>query len=228
MIKNVALLFFLFILNCGCSENSTKKIHPYQQIFGRDDGNQVNLLYSRPQVYRARVPANFFRKEPDFSESIVDTTKPLCEFIIDEQNKGKIRITVHNFPSENAEERIPSNAQVARWKRQFAELDLVTVTQTPQAYGGFSGLFFEGSGTLANEHITMMAWTMQLAPEHYSALSFHMNLSQVPQEKHFWKQMRGEYTIKAIGPSALMLKHRREIAAFARSFELIQEIPLFS
>lgn len=222
MIKSIQFLFFLGIISIGCAENPSRMIHNTQQIAGRDDGTHA---FSRPALYRAKVPESWRRLDPKSSTSIVDTTKPLCEFIIEEKDKADIRITVHNFPSEGPEDRIPPNAQVARWKRQFTDLDLTTASLLPQSYGGFSGLLFTGTGRLANEFVTMMAWTMQIAPEHYSTLSFHMTLSQTPDQKHFWKQMRADYTIKALGPSTLMSKYRREIVAFAKSFELIQEIP---
>lgn len=226
MMKSVAFLLFLSVVIFGCAEDNSKAAYPIQQISGRDEGIKKNSAYHRSPIYRAKVPSNWKRKDPDPSESIVDTTKPLCEFIIDDGNGERVRITVHNFPSESSEERIPPNAQVARWKRQFTDLDLTTLSLKPQAYGGFSGVLFEGSGTLADEPVTMMAWTMQLAQEHYSALSFHLSLSRSPEERHSLKQMRADYTIKAVGPRTLMIKHHRDIVAFGHSFELIQEIPL--
>lgn len=219
------ILFMFFIASCiSCNDLSNPLTSSLQEISGRDEGKQVNGDYLRFMVYRSKAPLTWQRCDPQQNASIADTTKPLCEFVIKDGTEI-VRITIHNFPTIKAEERIPPGAQVARWKRQFTELDPTSVTVSPQSYGGFAGLFFEGSGMLSGEQKTVMAWSMQLAPEHYSTLSYLIDTSDSLQEKEHLKQVRSDYTIKAVGPTPLMEKHRHSLIVFARSFELIDEIP---
>lgn len=212
--KKLLLLLFTSVLFPSLS------LSAYSQICGRDADNSME----RPAIYRAKVPGNWQRIDPSALESITDTMKPLCEFLIVE-NQQQIRITIHNFPSDSAENRIPAQAQVARWKRQFSQLDPETVSITPEAYHGFTGLQFEGTGTMNGEVITVLGWAMQIATEHYSALQWHIGQMQ---DANSLKQMQADYTIKAKGPREHLKKHKQAIIAFARSFELIEEIPSFS
>lgn len=163
-------------------------------------------------IYRAKAPISWTRKKPLPEDSLEDTTKSLCEFFIQEE-AGIIRITIHNFPSIKIEDRVPPASQIARWKRQFANLEPTSVSVTQQAWGGFAGLLFEGAGRINDKSEAVMGWSMQLGSEHYRNL---LGASS---------QIRADYTIKATGPKELMKKYRKEIVAFARSFELIQEIP---
>lgn len=219
------ILFMLLVISCvSCDDLPNPPISSFQEISGRDEGKQINSDYLRSMVYRSKVPLAWHRSDPQQNASIADTTKPLCEFAIEEGSEI-VRITIHNFPTIITEERIPPGAQVARWKRQFTELDVTTVAVTPQSYGGFAGLFFEGTGMLGGENKTVMAWAMQLAPGHYSTLSYLANTCDSVQEREHLKQVRSDYTIKAVGPKTLMEKHRHSLIAFARSFELIDEIP---
>lgn len=71
----------------------------------------------------------------------------------------------------------------------------------------------------------MMGWTMQLAPEHYSQLALKIQMAKSTIDRNHYSQMRSDFTIKATGPRSLMETHRNAILAFARSFELIEEIP---
>jgi hypothetical protein len=123
----------------------------------------------------------------------------------------KVRITVHNFPAETLEGRIPPGAQVARWRRQLNLTSPTSHRVLPVSHGGFVGLHLEGPGILA--------WAMQLAAPHFRALQQH---------PHNAKQCCADYTIKATGPQILLTVHEEEIHAFARSFELIEEIPAAS
>lgn len=136
--------------------------------------------------------------------SLLDTKLPIGEYTLEE---GSIRITLHNFPSRTIEDRIPPGAQIARWKKQFPFIEESSV---PQSFSGYVGFLFE-----ANDNNTaVMGWIMQLGPEQYSRLSF----------PDFPEELRSDVTIKAQGPTHLIQKHRQKIIAFARSFELIQEI----
>ncbi len=136
---------------------------------------------------------------------------------------GDIKITIHNFPADSSEKRIPPSAQVERWKRQFAVLNPLESFSTPQAYAGYFGLQFEGTGVISEIPTTTLAWAMQMDPRHYSNLTAKQQYH--PKEKGYLQQMAADYTIKAMGPPESMAEHRDAIVNFAHSFELIQEIP---
>lgn len=166
-------------------------------------------------IYRVKAPLSWRRQNPSPEESLIDTTKSLCEFYLSE-GEETIRVTIHNFPSRKIEDRIPPAAQITRWKKQFANLEPTTVFVTPQAWGGFAGFLFEGSGLINDAPVSMMAWSMQLAWEHYR------NLYEASP------QIRADFTVKATGSKEMMKKYRKAIIDFARSFELIEEIPSHS
>ncbi len=185
-------LAILLFLCCGCQQE--QEAPKMQNIMARDQ---------RP-TYRAIVPAHW--KAVPTTSNLQDTMLPLIEY----QVEG-VSITVHNFPSQKMEQRIPAQAQVERWKKQFTYLEPMSIEVTPQAHGGFSGLLFEGEGILDEKRQKMIAWSMLIAPMHYQTLD-HL-------EK---RQMLADYTIKVVGD---VDPHRDEIFRFANSFELIESIP---
>lgn len=191
------------------------KLIPMQEIKGRDyDGKRFN-------VYQARIPNHWIRKDSFPEESLIDTKKSICELLIQAADGTVIRIAVHNFPSESIEQRIPPSAQVARWQGQFDILLPEESSIIPQAFSGYSGLKFIGRGQINNEDQIMMGWSLQLNKEHYRALA-----PPVPQSKeNLYREMRADVTIKATGRTEAMQQHEEEIISFARSFELIEEIP---
>ena len=75
---------------------------------------------------------------------------------------------------------------------QFDSTLAETVIISPVAKGGFSGLYFEASGTQDHSETTVLGWCMQIAVEHYRALSY--------SETDLYKQMRSDYTLKAVCP----------------------------
>jgi hypothetical protein len=160
--------------------------------------------------YRIKAPHSWQRHPTPSTADLSDTKQAICTYNID-----SIRITIHTFPSQKIEDRISPQAQIARWKQQFESLDPATVNITPQAYSGYAGLLFEGTGRLNGEHTTVMAWSMQLAPEHYRQLFYNRPLDV---------DLRADFTIKAVGPAEIMSLYRQALIAFARSFELIKEI----
>lgn len=152
-------------------------------------------------LYRIKIPETWTMEEGEIP--LTDTRLPICTL-----SKDNIRITIHNFPVENLEERIPPSAQVSRWAKQLGpEAETATI---PQSFNGYKGILFEGK----HENATL-AWSLQLGQEHFQNL-FH---------PRFPKQMRADITIKAIGPKEVMEANRKEIVKIARSFELIEEIP---
>lgn len=210
-----ALFFFLLLMtSVGCESPTTSVPMKYHVIHGRS--------IPKTAVYRVRVPENWIIQ--DHTKQIEDTTTPLCEFFIPSSNTDeRVRITIHNFPTDQLEERVSPKAQIERWRRQFTTLDPTTTHMIPQSYAGFVGLLFEGSGIMKGSESSMLAWAMQLSPEHYSVL----NVSQyypVEQLPHI-RQMRADYTIKATGSKALISQYKEEIISFAHSFELIDEVP---
>lgn len=159
--------------------------------------------------YHVNVPTSWKQVTSDASK---DTTKPIAEFLI-ENPQGSIRITIHNFPWSSFDQRIPPIAQINRWKSQIKG----TSSETAVAHDGFAGYFLETTGDLEGKPTTVLGWAMQLAPEHFHAITSH-------QPKGY-DQLRADYTIKAVGPTPLMSNYLHSIQAFADSFRLIQEIP---
>lgn len=159
-------------------------------------------------LYRADLIQNWIKKDPENRGLLTDTKLSICEFTVPDSS-GDIRITVHNFPSDKIEERVPPSAQLLRWKRQFHKLD--ESDETPQSFGGFAGIMLEAKGVMDKKPVSMLGWSMQIAPEHYRAIDN--------------SDKRADYTIKAVGPVEAIHNHRKEIVQFARSFELIDAIP---
>lgn len=212
--------FFVLLLLVACGSQVVEDLPAWQEIAGRDEADVTGRIIRRP-VYRARVPDDWRRVDPEPSVSIFDSKLSLVEFFIDDP-EGELRITVHNFPSENAQQRIPAEAQLMRWKRQLGAQDPSASRVTPQAHGGFAGLYLQATGTMDGQATTFLAWSMLLDMEHYRVLS---SLPGGAEEQRFFKQMRADYTIKASGPPQVVERHRPAIEAFARSFELIEAIP---
>lgn len=212
----IALAIFFGSLLSGCSsESAPQAALLMQEIKGRE------FEGVRLAVYRVQIPSEWMRRDPLPTESLIDTTKALCEFLIQEESEGFIRISIHNFPTETIEQRISPSAQVSRWQKQFAPLYATESSTTPVAFSGFSGLSFIGRGLLDGKESMVLGWTLQIAPDHYHALS-HPPLKN---SAALYKQMRADVTIKAVGPRGLMEKYQASIHSFARSFELIEEIP---
>ncbi len=205
----------LLFLSTACSSSpSSLNSNEWQYFSGRN----TEASLEKPLIYRARVPDSWQRTTPLSSESILDTRKPLSEFLIGNE-ECSIRLTLHNFPTSSMEERVPPIAQISRWKKQFDYLEAVSINVIPLSQGGFSGLYFEASGIQHEIPVTVIGWSMQLAPEHYRTLAQSTNDISI--------QMRSDYTIKAIGSPDSILKHKKHLIEFAKTFELIHEIPSY-
>jgi len=214
--KMIALVIYLLLIGCTFLDNEQQQA--WQEMTGRDEGGES---LSRESIYRARIPNDWVRLHLPAEESIVDTIKANCEFEIQEDGE-KIRIVVHNFPVANLEDRIPPMAQISRWKRQFDFMDQSSLQIYPYAHGGFAGFSFEGVGTQDGKEVCVLGWGLQLDSEHYQVLN---TISKNPQEESLYRQMRADYTIKATGTPKMLKKHKNAIQSFARSFELIKEVP---
>ncbi|MCB1149536.1 MAG: hypothetical protein KDK48_05160, partial [Chlamydiia bacterium] len=134
-------------------------------------------------------------------EDLSDTRKPLCVL-----KSGSIVIYVHNFPYDSLDERIPPEAQIARWERQSGKALEVKKIQS----GGYYGLQILAPGVLAR--------AMQLDAEQFQHLI-------IGSEKRFLRQMRADYTLKAVGPADEIEQMYDEIHRLFDSFELQQELP---
>lgn len=206
----LALLLFCSI---GCGQKSPAHHDSnWQVIPGRDEGHSLE----RQVLYRAMVPSHWVRRDPAHSDSIVDTVKPNVEFFIREKGE-EIRLTVHTFPYLSEETRIPPQAQIARWKKQLDDLELLSVKTTSESHGGFSGLYFEGEGKLQDKQQSVLGWSMRLG----NGFDQQLKRSALPSNQF----KRADYTIKAVGSPNMIHEHRQEIGQFAQSFELIDELP---
>lgn len=197
----------------GCStDQTTSGTRPTQAISGRaEDG-------VRFAVYRVALVPGWIRRDPMPDELLEDTTKALCDFFI-RDNGATVRIAIHNFPTTTIEERIPPSAQVARWQQQLGFVDPAKTGLEPQAFNGYCGLLLSAE----NVDTAVLGWSLQLGTEHYRTLT-EMERRD-PAKRHQYRQMRADVTIKATGSPGLIAKHRDDIIAFARAFELIEEIP---
>lgn len=193
----------------ACAESPLPPSSFRQTISGRNYGDR------RFPVYQVSVPSGWIRRDSLPEENLSDTTKPIAEFLIPGE-EGYIRISIHNFPSDTIEDRIPPAAQVARWQRQLDGLVPAESYTIPQAFGGYVGLAFKG----VQEDSMVLGWSLQMGDQHYRMLS-----SPSSGNPYQHREMRSDVTIKATGPKNLMENKQEEITAFARSFELIEEIP---
>jgi hypothetical protein len=209
MNRSFIFIIFFTIFLASCNHPTPKKNMPWQTLQARNTEN--SLL--RPSIYRIQTPHHWTQKNPKENESIQDTQLPIAEFFINDTEK--IRITIHTFPITTTTPSIPSLAQVQRWKNQFESLDLLSTTISKISQGGFYGLLFEGQGITDGKRTSVLAWSMQLASFYSHALD---------KENNEWNSYKkADYTIKAIGPTELMQKHRDAIIQFAHSFEMIEE-----
>lgn len=211
---SISALFICMCLLSACGESPAPSSPSSRQIIsGRNDGER------RLPIYQVSVPSGWVRRDSLPEETLSDTTKPIVEFLIAGET-GPIRISIHNFPSDTIEQRIPPSAQVARWQRQLEGLVAAESHTVPQAFGGFVGLGFKGLGRLGQIDSMVLGWSLQVGDHHYRMLSTASSGSV-----HRHREMRADVTIKAVGPKNFMEGKEEEITAFARSFELIEEIP---
>jgi len=205
----ITLLLTLSLTSCHSSSSHTQAM--WQFFAGRGSSSS----HERPLIYRALVPSHWDRCDPLTTESLMDTKTAIGEFYIREGEKS-IRLTIHTFPISDL--RPPPQAQVARWKKQFQELDELATYVTSDAHGGFSGLYFEGQGIWQDGALRkVMGWSMQLASGYERQLALgHHPLDHLK---------RADYTIKAVGPIDLIDNYHSEIVTFAHSFEFIEELP---
>lgn len=199
----ITCLFPVITLLCSCSQVDTNIVEDNcTQEFIKGRGVEGRKL----GIYRMCVPRHWIRHDPLPDDLVTDTTKSLCEFIINDPD-GIIKIAVHNFPADTLDMRIPPQAQVARWKTQIEEYDGINSYTQPIAFGGFSGILFVGIGSKM-----VIAAALQLSPQHFRNLAGK-------------EQMKADVTIKAVGPTHTMKKHQDEIINAIYTFGLVDEIP---
>lgn len=196
-------IFLVLLVTSSCQKEDISPQVAWEEINGRDEGTSLE----RQPVYRVKVPLSWKRIDPTPLDSIADTRLPLVEYLI-----SPIHITIHNFPIDEIEARISPISQVTRWQKQFQEVDTASVRTKPQAFSGFVGIRFEAIGIQHEKETMYLAWALQMGDAHLLELTD--------------RQKRGDVTIKVVGPPSAIKSHLSEIEAFARSFELIDEIPV--
>lgn len=203
----------MLLTSCETKSSSKTSINTVG-IFGRE--NQ-SLNKEDGVIYEIDVPYDWICKEPIRDDTILDTKKPIYEFIIEEEDED-ILITIYNFPGSTLEERIPPIAQINRWKQQFTTLDENLSQVSKEVFGGFTGLKFQGVGKIKGEEKMVIGWIMQLPQEHY----FSINFSE--KNKNRLENLRADYTIKVTGTAELIMKHHQSIEKAVKSFRLNSEI----
>ena len=174
----------------GCESPAAPQSYPRQFFAGRNPDQKP--------IYQTIVPSHWQRLPTE--SDLEDTMKPICAYCI----ANEIQLVVHNFPSDTLSQRIPPQAQVTRWQRQFGQGSL-----SEECYNGFVGLRLEAQN--------LIAWAMQMDPELFLTLTGPLAF---PQDR----ERRSDYTIKVTGPQDLLEDHRQELETFARYFELIEPI----
>lgn len=149
-------------------------------------------------IYHAEVPLHWERI--DTLAELTDTKIPICSYKI-----GDDILTLHNFPYAQLEQRIPPEAQIKRWQDQIPKgiYDI-----TPLSNGGFGGFRLEA----ANENKGMIAYAMQLTPVIFRSFSENET------------DLKADYTIKFTGNLDSIELNRKDVDAFALSFEFIAPI----
>lgn len=223
---------FTILFNLSCSTDATN-FTATESFLWKDINGRSNT-----PIYRVKIPSTWqcqFTNETKLS----DTTQPLCTLFIPNERLPTfpVVITIHNFPVDQLDKRIPPQAQISRWKNQFSFIDSLSIHIHSQAFNGFTGLMFEAYGTfenlkslnlstetldlLSNNTQTMiLGWALQVGSSHFRTLSLPKNA----HETVLFEQMRSDVTIKVIGSKDLIEKYKDSIIAFARSLELINPI----
>jgi len=206
-------LLLLFLLSLIACSECPEKVPPFtwETIQGREERDESIYALRRP-VYRIKVPKQWKKIEPKSHESLIDTTQPNAVFCIDES----LKFTIHTFPNAGWQERIPPLAQVERWKKQLGSDNILI---EPISHGGFAGYFFKGE----KEEKGILGWSLSLDPELYQNLLY---LGQSSEEQEFYRQMSADVTLKISGPISLLKKHQKDLVMAAKSFELIQSLPI--
>ena len=192
-------LILLSLIVSGCSSDSSTPDN-YVTFTGREP--------ERVPLYRVMIPKTWEVVLPDADTSLTDSRLPLLECRAGET----LRIVFHNFPASEIAQRIPPQAQIERWKKQLEETNPASVVVTPQAFSGYTGLLLEAEG----KRSAVMGWALQIGADHYRNLSYTL----LPE------QMRADITIKATGSPQEISQYRSQLINLARTFELIEEIPV--
>lgn len=190
-------------------QDAPPQLPPYKAILSRGDGSSSG----RTPLYQISLPSGW--EEIQEKQSISDTTVPIFKCFYEEDG-CRIQLTIHNFPLQVGAFKIPPEAQVERWKNQFAQLSFSHAS--PQSFAGFIGLQLYAEGVIAQEETAVLAWAMKIAPENERSLSFF--------SEKYPAEMGCDVTIKATGPKKIIEEHAQEIASIARSFELLPAFPL--
>lgn len=208
---------FFFIL-ASCEQSTSKPALVWQEIAGRDNQPESGAIIRYP-LYRIKIPQEWQRVDPEPHQSIADTTLPLVTYLIKTPD-GEIKFTVHHFPPLTSKKGIPPLAQVNRWKGQFDELEATHNSLEPQAFSGFVGWKFDAEGLLHESATAMLAWALELSPEHGTKI--------IPfgtaEERRYSLQIKADVTLKFVGPASAVALQRKVLINAARTFELIPDL----
>ena len=174
-------------------------------------GNVTTISGREPErfpLYRVSIPDGWEIIHPDPDIALTDSRLALLEC----RSGDSLRVVFHNFPSADLTQRIPPQAQVERWKKQLDQIQTASVITTPQSFSGYTGLLLQAEG----KDTAVMGWALQIGADHYRNFSY----SDLPE------QMRADITIKATGTPLEIARNRAKLQSMARSFELIEEIPV--
>lgn len=212
-IAKIVLCALPFMALAAC-ENSSNTVLPKKEevISGRYFPDETK---SRLPLYRVKTPIGWESYHKPLDMPLDDTKEPLVEFIIP-NSEGAIKITIHNFYYDSLQGRIPPEAQIARWKKQFASFEESSLSIRPQAFSGFVGLQIDCCGLYEGKNRRILAWSLQLAKEYWLSLE---------NGSHLVDERKSDVTIKILGPENAINTFENELIDFARSFELIDPLP---
>lgn len=200
------LLLWTTVASCQSDGNYPKA--QTIQIPGRENA----------EFYQITVPLNWVVQNHSSDAFKHDSKISLVEFTIPDDS-DHIRISIHNFPNNHLNSRIPPFQQIERWKKQFSSLESQSIL--PQSFSGYVGLLFEGQGSMNQKKMSMLAWTMQLDTSLYQ----YLDKLQTYDKTSLYKEMQADFTIKALGSTEVLQKYQKQIIEAAHSFKIKYEIP---
>lgn len=185
-----------------------------EKVFARESLHDAKP----PEIWRLEVPKTWKRIDPQ--ELSTDTRLPNLSFEI-QGEKAPILITLHNFPAEQLQERVPISMQITRWKRQLTNLDEVSLREVPFTQSGYRGLLLTAKGEKEGKSHAFIAVALQMDNELFEALRVE---SAERQTQFMNRQRRSDFTLKAQGDPEDLVLHEEDILNSFESFELIAGI----
>lgn len=165
----------------------------------------ISGRYSNLPIYSAKIPGNWVIIMPKEDADLKDTKIPLISFNLPDG----ILVTFHTFPGDSLENRIPPMAQIERWKNQFKGKDFELIPLSRCGFGGYCLRIFDDSG--------MIGYAMQLTPTLFQSMLYpHFKIEEL-----YFTEMRGDFTVKAIGKGSALEREQKIIDDFVKSLKWI-------